>query len=331
MASGTATTADYWALAGDLLIEAGEREGTADIVLAPTDDDIDEDDETLEVWGSTTRSRSAAQLQVSREQITIRDDDTAGVTVTPTELSVVEGLSSSYRVALDTQPSADVTVAVSGHSGTDITVYGDTLINDTLTFTADNWNTAQTVTVSAAQDNDVADKADVTLTHTVTGTAEYAGVTADSVTVSITDDDTAGVTVSESELEIDEGATAIYTVRLDTEPTADVTVAIAGHSGTDITLSGATPDLHGVQLEHGADGDGDRGRGRRRGLRRCRDADPHRRRRRLCRCSGDGDRHHRREGRWLCSVRRRRPGRRGRRERGVHREHQRGRRRGRDG
>ena len=69
---------------------------------------------------------------------------------------------------------------------------GSTLTNDALTFTSDNWNTAQTVTVSVAQDNNVGDKADVTLTHTVTGTGEYAGVTAGSVTVTITDDDTAG-------------------------------------------------------------------------------------------------------------------------------------------
>ena len=144
VASGTATTADYWALAGDLLIEAGEREGTADILLAPTDDHIVEDDETVEVWGSTTRFRSAAELQVTRQQITIRDDDIAGVTVTPTELSVVEGQDNSYRVVLDSQPGAFVTVAVSGHSGTDITLSGDTL-----TFTTDNWNTAQTVIVSA--------------------------------------------------------------------------------------------------------------------------------------------------------------------------------------
>ena len=46
----------------------------------------------------------------------------------------------------------------------------------------------------------------MTLTHTVTGTAEYATVTADSVTVTIADDDTAGVTVSKTELGIDEGA-----------------------------------------------------------------------------------------------------------------------------
>ena len=60
-----------------------------------------------------------------------------------------------------------------------------------------------------------------------------AGTTA---TVSITDDDAAGVTISETALSIDEGASDTYTVVLDTKPTADVTVAIAGHAVTDISL-----------------------------------------------------------------------------------------------
>ena len=44
--------------------------------------------------------------------------------------------------------------------------------------------------MTTAEDDDAASDAAVTLTHTVTGTGEYAGVTADSVTVTITDDDT---------------------------------------------------------------------------------------------------------------------------------------------
>ena len=232
--NGTATAADYWALAGDLVIEAGERQGSADILLEPTDDHIDEDDETLEVWGTTDRSRSRSPLQVSRQQVTIRDDDTAGVTVTPTEVSVVEGQSGSYRVVLDSQPTGDVTITVSGYSGTDITPSPASL-----TFTPGNWNIAQVVTVTAAHDGDSTAPPDITLTHTVSG-GDYEGLKADDVVVSITEDDEPGVTVSESELSIEEGASATYTVVLDTEPTADVTVAIAGHADTDITLSGDT-------------------------------------------------------------------------------------------
>ena len=53
--------------------------------------------------------------------------------------------------------------------------------------------------------------------------------------VVITDDDTAGVTISETSLEIDEGASDTYEVALDTEPEGDVTVTIQGAAATDLT------------------------------------------------------------------------------------------------
>ena len=51
------------------------------------------------------------------------------------------------------QPASDVTVSVARVSGdTDLTVSGGA----SLTFTAANWNTAQTVTLAAAEDVDLA-------------------------------------------------------------------------------------------------------------------------------------------------------------------------------
>ena len=60
----------------------------------------------------------------------------------------------SYTVVLTTQPAGDVTMTVSGHAGTDLTLSGTTLTNNVLTFTDRNWGTAQTVKVTAAEDDD---------------------------------------------------------------------------------------------------------------------------------------------------------------------------------
>ena len=49
----------------------------------------------------------------------------------------------SYTVALATQPTSSVSVSITGHSGTDLS-----LDETTLTFTTETWNTAQTVTVT---------------------------------------------------------------------------------------------------------------------------------------------------------------------------------------
>ena len=59
------------------------------------------------------------------------------------------------------------------------------------------------------------------------------------VTVTITDDDTAGVTVSKPSLTVTEQDSSgdTYTVVLDSQPTANVTISIGGQSGTDVTAA----------------------------------------------------------------------------------------------
>ena len=54
--------------------------------------------------------------------------------------------------------------------------------------------------------------------------------------LTLADDDTAGVTVSESSLVIDEGR-ATYTMVLDSQPTASVTVAVTVPAGTDVSVN----------------------------------------------------------------------------------------------
>ncbi len=104
----------------------------------------------------------------------------AGVTVSTPTLTVAEGGSGTYTMRLNTEPSDTVTVTVGGASG-DVTVEPASL-----TFTASNWRTPQTVTVRAARDEDVDTDANVTLTHSVSG-GGYGSVTIASVVVSVTD------------------------------------------------------------------------------------------------------------------------------------------------
>ena len=96
-------------------------------------------------------------------------------------------------MVLTSQPAGDVTVTVSGHAGTDLTLAG---LNPDgqLTFTSANWNTDQTVTVTAAEDADAVTDADVTLAHAISSTADtaYDALTDQSVTVSITENDAVG-------------------------------------------------------------------------------------------------------------------------------------------
>ena len=113
--------------------------------------------------------------------------DPPGVTVSPTALTVTEEdlTGDSYRVVLDSQPTAEVVITVAGHAGTEVTPSPTSL-----TFTTSNWDTGQTVTVTAGADADTVNDT-VTLTHSAASTdGNYQGITIADVTVTVNDDDT---------------------------------------------------------------------------------------------------------------------------------------------
>ena len=105
-------------------------------------------------------------------------DAESGVEIYPTELTMAEDDNDTYTVVLTMQPTADVTITVTVPSGADVTAN-----SSPLTFTTDNWDTPQTVTVSTSADSD---DDEVNLSHTVSG-GGYQGVTADDVTVNVTE------------------------------------------------------------------------------------------------------------------------------------------------
>ena len=152
-------------------------------VAAAHDDDGVTDDETL-----THTAAGGEYAGVARDlPATVDDNDPLGISITPLELKVDESDSADYAVWLDTEPTVEVTVTISGHAGTDLILSGPTLTSDALTFTADNWGTPQTVTVTAAHDDDTDDDTG-TLTNTAAG-GEYEGF--DRV-LSVTTDDNTG-------------------------------------------------------------------------------------------------------------------------------------------
>ena len=104
-----------------------------------------------------------------------------------------------------------VTVDITGDN-TDVT-----LAPATLTFTTTDWNTAQTVTLTTAEDADAADDV-ATLTHTASG-GDYGSITVD-LAVTVTDNDI-GLVLTPASLTLDEGATTTYSVALSTMPTDD--------------------------------------------------------------------------------------------------------------
>ena len=186
-----AVAADFRLSANQVLSFAeNATTSTGSVTITGVDNDVDAADKTVTVSGTVSATSVTAPANLT---LTLEDDDAAGVRVSATALTVTEQdtTGDSYTVVLDTEPTHEVTVTVGGHAGTDVS-----LSASTLTFTPSNWDRAQTVTVTALNDDDTANDA-VTLTHTATSTdGNYSGITIAGVSVTVTDNDTTTPTVT---------------------------------------------------------------------------------------------------------------------------------------
>ncbi len=186
------------------------------------------------VYGFKIRAVNTGGNGAVSDEVTATPSGTiAGVTVSSIVLVMNEGGRGSYTMQLDTAPAGDVTVTVNDDPTSDDV----TVTNKSLTFTTANWSVPQTVTVTAAEDADAIKDPSVDLTHAASG-GGYDSVLIESVRVSVTEKDVPAVTVSTSVLTVAKGNSGSYTVKLQTKPTADVTVSVGGTSG-DVTVSGA--------------------------------------------------------------------------------------------
>ena len=245
-----------------LIFTAGNWDTARTVTVAAANDSDGTND--MATFSHAASGADYGSVPAATLTATSTDNDTPSLNVSVTALTVNENGSGSYTIRLNTQPSATVTVTVSGASGA-VTVDTAATTGDqnTLTFTNTNWATAQTVTVAAGDDGN-AQNEQVSLTHTATG-GDYAGLAIGSrpgVTVTVTDNDTAGILldadpntandqsgpIALAELSTASNNSASYTVRLSSEPTQTATVAITSNDATAVTVDDTDGDsLNGVQ------------------------------------------------------------------------------------
>ena len=220
----------------DMLTFTSTNWDRAQSVVVSAADDGNSDNESVTLTHTATGADYESLGVTASLLATAIDNDQPGLQVTPTMLSVAEGSNRTYTVRLNSLPTGDVTVTVSG------TVTGITATSTSLTFSTMNWNTTQTVTVSAADDDNAVDET-ATLTHAVNGPGDYGSLAAGqrpSVTVAVNDPDTrdilidtnpATVATNGGPLRVDEEASANYTVKLQTQPVGgNVTVTATSNS-----------------------------------------------------------------------------------------------------
>lgn len=155
-----------------------------------------------------------------------------GITVTESSGSTAatEGSSDTYTVALAAPPAADVTISVAASD----TSYGCTVSPSSLTFTASDYSSAQTVTVTAVDDAiDEASPHSCTVTNTLSSSdPNYNGFSANSVVMSITDNDEAPTLSINDATVLESAGNAEFTVTLSAASGQAVSVDYATSNGT---------------------------------------------------------------------------------------------------
>lgn len=113
--------------------------------------DIDAvDDLIIDGTQSVTITASASQHADGSDVIDVTDDDAAGFSIAQTDgytLVFEDGTTDQWSVVLDSAPSSDVVISISGVDETEFTIS-----SSALTFGTDNWDVPQVVTVTGVDD-----------------------------------------------------------------------------------------------------------------------------------------------------------------------------------
>jgi len=181
--------------------------------------------------------------------ITNTDDDSRGINISPSTGATISenGGSQVYSVTLNSRPPSGQTVTIANISSSNVGLVSVT--PTTLTFDSTNWNVAQTITASTINNSIDEDTRNVTIVFGNIDTSSggrdtgYDSVSIpSSIVLTVTDEDTAGFTVTPvSGLTVDENAgplTTTFTVVLNSQPTANVSISSITSSNTsEITVS----------------------------------------------------------------------------------------------
>ncbi|MFA5374661.1 MAG: hypothetical protein WC455_02740 [Dehalococcoidia bacterium] len=195
---------------------------------------------TIVTAAASSSNTSYNYMNAADVGVTNNDNDVAGITVTPTSglVTTEAGGTDAFTIKLNTQPTANVVIGLTSNDSTEGTVSPASV-----TFTTTTWDTWQTVTVTgiddAVDDDDISYK--IVTAAATSGDTKYSGKNADDVSVTNTDDDTAGVTVNPTSglFTSESGSTATFTIVLDTQPMADVSIGLSSNDDTEGNVSPA--------------------------------------------------------------------------------------------
>ena len=201
--------------------------------VATVDDATDELDGEVRVSIRESASNYTIDSTGNEATVAVNDDDAPNLSIQGSvairALTVIEGGSASYGVALGGRPSGSVSVHISIEGDDDAPDLG--LDPSSLTFDTDDWNVPQTVTISVGEDEDKTSES-VTLVHAVREGSDEREVR---LTLTIRDNDIPPSDVVEAGLvrfgrTVGEQSVSAIRGRLDSPPYIGFGGTFAGHA-----------------------------------------------------------------------------------------------------
>ena len=186
-------------------------------------------------------------VSAAPDMVTVTVAAIESIIISSTEVEVPEAAddTATYTVVLGSQPTGDVTVNVMS-GNTNVAIVSPAM----LTFNAGDWNSPQPVTVTGVDDaiDNLDDQRIATVTHAVSGDdSDYNEETPANVAVTVRDNDARGVAISTSSVTVTEAGgddhSKTYTVRLTSEPTGEVMVALESSNPDVATVAPAIVEL----------------------------------------------------------------------------------------
>lgn len=202
-------------------------------VKAAHDDAIEGERKVMISHSLMTTDEGLNELPIVNVEARVVDDDLGGLIIEESDATtlVLEGqigaITDDYTVRLSVAPTEDVTVDLTFNDQIQLFDVNGNAITQ-LTFTAADWDTAQTVVVVADDDATRENRSVAAITHQLSSVDPvYTNAPEYTVNVRVLDDDGVGVLVTQSDgstLVVEGGRQDDYTLRLLSAPTATVTI-----------------------------------------------------------------------------------------------------------
>ena len=193
----------------------------------------------INLGNTVSSSTHYNDLKSGTLELSNTDSESPGVTLSSSSLTTSEnGTNATFTVKLDQKTTSDVTINLQSDDPGE-----GTPSPSALTFTTSNYSSAQTITVQAVDDAFFDDNQSYTIalkTISGTGTA-YDGFDPADVSVTNTDNESAndvGIEPSTSSISVSEtGSTDSFTLKLKSEPTANVVLSISSSNTAEGVVS----------------------------------------------------------------------------------------------